>query len=149
MTATNHALTGAVIGLVVGQPLTAVPAAFLSHFVLDALPHFGDDNLKFTSKKFTIILASDILLCALLAAVLALKGPEHYYLAAWCAFFATSPDFMWLPDFIRARKHHKKLEARGFLVSFHGRIQWFQRPIGGVVEAAWAVGMVTILAKLI
>ena len=33
MRATNHALTGAIIGLTVQNPWVALPAAFLSHFV--------------------------------------------------------------------------------------------------------------------
>jgi hypothetical protein len=37
----NHAALGAVIGLVTKDPLIAIPAAFASHFVLDALPHYG------------------------------------------------------------------------------------------------------------
>ena len=44
MTATNHALSGALIGLAVMQPILALPLAFVSHFMLDAVPHFGFDE---------------------------------------------------------------------------------------------------------
>ncbi|MFZ1324307.1 MAG: hypothetical protein WAQ57_04090 [Candidatus Saccharimonadales bacterium] len=37
----NHAAAGAGIALAVRQPLLALPLALASHFVLDALPHYG------------------------------------------------------------------------------------------------------------
>ena len=41
MTITNHLLAGSLIGLTVAQPALAIALAFASHFVMDALPHFG------------------------------------------------------------------------------------------------------------
>ncbi len=41
MTGFNHAVTGALIAGAVGNPFLAIPLAFASHFVLDAIPHFG------------------------------------------------------------------------------------------------------------
>ncbi len=38
---TNHVLSGAVIGAVTGRPAVAFAAGVASHFVLDALPHWG------------------------------------------------------------------------------------------------------------
>jgi len=38
---TNHVLSGAVIGALSGDPLSAACRGFASHFVLDSLPHFG------------------------------------------------------------------------------------------------------------
>ena len=35
---------GAVIAFTVKKPLLALPLAVLSHFVLDSIPHFGDNN---------------------------------------------------------------------------------------------------------
>jgi hypothetical protein len=39
---TNHVLSGALIGAVVRRPLPAFAIGVASHFVLDALPHWGD-----------------------------------------------------------------------------------------------------------
>ena len=44
MTATNHALTGAIIGLVIGEPVLAIALAFASHFICDALPPVGSQD---------------------------------------------------------------------------------------------------------
>ena len=45
MTGTNHAMTGGVIGLVIGGPI-AIPIAFASHFLLDWMPHLGFEKLE-------------------------------------------------------------------------------------------------------
>jgi hypothetical protein len=39
---TNHVLSGALIGAVTRRPVVAFAAGIASHFVLDALPHWGD-----------------------------------------------------------------------------------------------------------
>ena len=44
MLITNHVLSGAVIGAVSPDVGQAVTLGFLSHFVLDGLPHFGVDE---------------------------------------------------------------------------------------------------------
>ena len=44
MLITNHVLSGAVIGAVAPDVRQAVSLGFLSHFVLDGLPHFGVDD---------------------------------------------------------------------------------------------------------
>lgn len=41
MLITNHVLSGALLGLAARGPGTAVGMGLVSHFVLDAVPHFG------------------------------------------------------------------------------------------------------------
>lgn len=150
MTATNHALTGALIGLVVGQPLIAVPAALASHFVCDSLPHYkrelpGDELLK--SGWFQNYLIIDCSLCVLLVLVLALLQPHHWLLASICAFLATSPDLVWLEKYLKVRSgraYHENSFAK-----FSRVIQWFQRPIGWSVEAAWFVGALVLISPFL
>lgn len=146
MTATNHALTGAVIGLVVGQPLIALPAALASHFVCDALPHFKvdlPDKILLKTRGFRDYLVVDAGLCVLLVAILAVFQPQHWLLASICALVATSPDLLWLNRYLKTRRgQHWKHSS---FARFAGGIQWFQRPIGAVVEIAWFVAAVIIL----
>lgn len=146
MTATNHALTGAIIGLVVGQPLLAVPVAIASHFVCDALPHFKSnlpDKVVLKTRGFRNYLIVDAGLCVLLVAILAIFQPQHWLLASVCAFAATSPDLLWINKYLRIRRG-KPWQRKSF-AKFAGGIQWFQRPIGAVVEAAWFVAALIIL----
>ena len=44
MLITNHVLSGAVLGAVAPDVGQAATLGFLSHFVLDGLPHFGVDD---------------------------------------------------------------------------------------------------------
>ncbi len=149
MTAVNHALFGAVIGLVSGNPAVAVPAALASHFLLDAVPHYGSampEERLFKTKLFRNYLLADAALCFALVVVLFLARPEHWLLAAFCAFVATSPDFAHIPRFILKRSDKKW--RPNIYTRFASRIQWFQRPIGAVIEVVFFVCMLLVLAKL-
>lgn len=148
MIATNHALTGALIGLSIGHPV-ALPLAFASHFVLDAIPHYGDDNKRIANSSFVIQLLIDAAFCGLLVLILALNGPANWLLAVSCAFLAASPDFMWIPKFLHARRGKNEIKSRNLAIRFHTWIQWFQKPVGAVVEVVWLVGAVLILANII
>ncbi len=149
MTATNHALTGSIIGLAVGQPLIALPAAFLSHFICDALPHYGsaDPERTLKTRGFRNYLITDASLCFMLVLILAFTRPEDWLLAAFCAFLAASPDFFWINKYVTTRAG--KPWRPNLFSRFALGIQWFQRPIGAVVEVAWFVGAVIILTALI
>lgn len=150
MTATNHALTGALIGLIVGEPLLAVPLAVVSHFVCDTLPHYGSaepSEKVLKTNRFRNYLIVEAVLCFILVVVLALARPEHWLLAAVCAFAAASPDFLWIPRYLTTRSGRK---WRPNLFSrFAVRIQWFQRPSGAVVEAAWFIGCIVLLVPFL
>ncbi len=150
MTATNHALTGALLGLIIGQPLIALPVALLSHFVCDAIPHYGNDAVKLWSNNFKNMLVVDASLCVLLVAVLAYHQPTHWLLASFCALLATSPDLLWIRKFVYGLRNHRSQKQTKFerLLGSDG-IQWFQRPIGAVVEVAWAIGMLMLISPLI
>src|SRR5512146_705158 len=146
MTATNHALTGAVIGLVAGQPLIAVPAALVSHFVCDALPHYKfdlPDEILLKTRGFRDYLIVDAGLCILLVIILAIFQPQHWILASVCAFIATSPDLLSINQYLKMRRG--KPWHPGRFKRFADGIQWFSRPVGAVVEAAWFVAAVIIL----
>lgn len=149
MTATNHALTGALIGLSIANPVLAISVAILSHFILDAIPHFGFNNKQAIARNgFVVMLLADAMLCLSLVLLLGIAHPMHWILAAVSAFAAASPDFMWIPQFMRARAHKPQKTQRHILL-FHHNIQWFQRPIGLIVEAAWlAGGSILLAAKL-
>jgi hypothetical protein len=146
VTATNHALTGAIIGLVAGRPLIALPAALVSHFVCDAIPHWTPDvpdDKRLRSNSFRNYLIAEASLCFLLVVILALARPENWLLACFCAFLATSPDLLWIPRYVktlRGQKYRANLYEK-----FAQGIQWFTRPIGAVVEIGWFAAALIIL----
>lgn len=146
MTATNHALTGSVIGLVIGEPLLAIPAAIASHFVCDALPHFKPDKPEgelLKSKGFRNYLVAEAGVCFLIVMALAVFQPLHWVLAAICAFAAAAPDLLSINKYLKIRSG--KPWHPGRYARFADGIQWFSRPIGGVVEVAWFIGAIVLL----
>ncbi len=133
----NHAMTGAIIGLSVSAPV-AIPLAFVSHFAVDALPHAG--NIDLSRKKFNIVLVSDIALCLVLVAIILIRRPSDWWLAILCAFLATSPDLMWFKGYRDQGKGKtpRTTATRHPIVKLHEKVQWFQQPIGIVIEVIWA-----------
>jgi hypothetical protein len=95
------------------------------------------------SKSFARYLALDAALCVLLVACLAAIQPSFWLLAAVCAFVATSPDLLWIRKFVFARTHRRFNPGR--IERFLSDIQWFQRPIGALVELAWLAGAAVLL----
>jgi hypothetical protein len=150
MRAINHALTGAVIGLAVGKPALALPAALVSHYVVDAIPHHGtahSPKLWMRSASFKQLLILDALLCLSLVVVLSVFQPQHWLLASIAAFLAAAPDLASIRRFMRiiARQNWRP----GRYSTFATSIQWFERPIGAVVEAAWFVAGVVIIVPFL
>jgi len=150
MRAINHAMTGAIIGLSIANPV-ALPLAFVSHYVLDGLPHHGSKKGSIESGFFKFTLALDTVLCISLVVVIGFKHPAYWWLAAVCAFLAASPDFMWLGDFIAALhgKTRKELRHRHRVVQWHNWVQWFEKPIGIIIELVWAAAASIFLIYLL
>jgi len=142
VTAPNHALTGALIGLTITNPALALPLAFLSHLVCDAIPHYDaaekDETKRLQSRAFVRdFLVIGAALCLALVVVLALARPAHWFQAAVCAFLATSPDLFWLPRFLRARRGQKPQPLRNWFMRFHAWVQWRTGPAYAWVETVW------------
>lgn len=150
MTATNHALTGTAIGLLVGEPLLALPLALVSHYVCDAIPHFGTglpEKTLMKSNAFRNYLFIEAALCFGVVLLLFTVQPQHWLLAAACAFTAAAPDLLSSNRFWSQRRG-KPWKPHPY-TRFASKIQWFERPIGAVVEAAWFIALAILLTPLI
>ncbi|HSX47333.1 MAG TPA: hypothetical protein VLF63_01020 [Patescibacteria group bacterium] len=148
MTATNHALTGTAIGLLVSEPLLAIPIAFISHYVCDAIPHFGISGKDFvTSSKFKKLLIAEAAICFLIVLSLFILKPQHWLVAIFCAFLAASPDLLSINRF---RRINNNLKWQPNIYSrFSQAIQWFEKPIGSIVELTWLISAIIIILPLI
>jgi hypothetical protein len=148
--AVNHALTGALIGLVVGEPLLAAPMAFVSHFVCDAIPHFGiHGTADIKAPWFKPVLLIDALLCLAVVVVLAVASPVSWLLAAICAFLAASPDLFSAPRMTRyLRSGSSEPNLKNPFLKFHHVIQ-HERPYGIFIELAWLASMLYLLEPFI
>jgi hypothetical protein len=158
MTATNHALTGVAIALAVKQPVLAIPLAFASHFVLDAVPHYNPKGIngelnsgvkKWRIASFRRLLAGDLLLFGLLLMILpiALKSEAKWWVVLVCAFAGFTPDLTWGWHFYR-QKIGRKITKPGWLSRFHIWVQWMERPWGLGVEFAWFATMLFLIYQL-
>ncbi|KKR05412.1 MAG: hypothetical protein UT33_C0011G0123 [Candidatus Peregrinibacteria bacterium GW2011_GWC2_39_14] len=101
MLGTVHMLTGAVIGKVVEKPELIIPIAFLSHFVLDAIPHYDFKIKDYSKNGITRKNIGEILIVSIepisgiiLTVALAYQNPNLFYPIMLGATFASSPDIL-------------------------------------------------------
>ncbi len=135
MTATNHAVTGALIAAVVDKPVLALPLAFLSHFMLDALPHLGADT---RGRKFQYTLAFDVIMASSFLLSIVLLQPPGWLLLLAGAIVAMLPDVVWAPYyFLELQGKRQPTDPLDPFSQFHSRIQWGERPWGYLVEILW------------
>lgn len=150
MTGTNHFLAGASIGLTVTNPAAAIPLAFASHFVMDALPHFGvafDPRTSKRPKIFGRVVRLDALISILLIYFAVTSLP---WVVAACMIAALSPDFVWVYKFTFKEKFGKLPPApKGRLSQLHKDIQRYERPWGLLVEIAVAISLGLIVKGLV
>ncbi len=135
MTGTNRALAGGLIAMYLPLPL-ALPLAFASHFVLDALPHYGiPHRTRNRSKTWKIIFAVDFLIAFSLAAV---QISYHNYGIFLGGLVALTPDFIWVTRVLRKKSFNLSRNNHWF-TKFHARIQRFERPWGIFLEIPLAI----------
>lgn len=150
MTVTNHMLTGAVIALTVHHPAIAIPLAFLSHFALDALPHYGYGFIPYSQRdKQPYFLAKQVA-DGLLALTLFLVVPyaTRYYqlpiITQLAMLAAYLPDGLWTYHYLRAQRTGRYGRPDWFS-RLHKRIQWCERSWGIYVELGWLGGMAALI----
>lgn len=143
MTATNHGLFGAVIAISLQKyPAVAIALAPFSHFLLDAIPHFGDMNTK--GSKFVKVLIIDATLAVITTLLIAWAWHAIALLVIACAFLAASPDLMWIYyEYMRPDLKYKHLVPK-----FHSWIQWSQTAEGIKVEIIWYMILFSTLLYL-
>jgi len=136
------------------DPWLAMPIAFLSHFVCDAIPHYDpaipDGPKRLQSKEFIgVQLVAGSILCFLLVAILTVTKPHRWITAVICAFLAASPDLFWAPRFFRTLRTHKDNREdylRNPFLRIHSLLQWKTAPKLWVIEAIWFVTFSSIVA---
>lgn len=141
MTATNHAITGAIIGALLPTPLAPI-IALASHFLLDILPHFGNsDTVKPYTKSFILLLVIDALLCIGIVIFGWFFAPDKWLIMGVSAFCATAPDILWLLE-------GKVRWLRGYF-RFAKRIQWGEMPEGWTYELFYFAVMCVVLVTVV
>jgi hypothetical protein len=145
MTATNHFLAGVTIASFVGKPALALPLAFMSHYFLDTLPHFGDSKYHQRLKVFIMIWLVDFLVLMCVLGLTLLSSPWWYALAG---FLGTSPDLAWVYRFYFVdRNVDINPKNMHWVNKFHNNIQKFEHKWGLIVEIPFAVGLIWLLVN--
>lgn len=101
MTATAHALIGASIAVGISNPYLAIPAAILSHFVADLIPHWdaGTNHKQKSRTKLVIEATIDVLLGFVLVYALFRNLVDPAYLFTM-VIAAQLPDWLEAPSWI-------------------------------------------------
>lgn len=141
MIALNHVLTGAAIGMAVRQPLLVVPLAFLSHFILDSLPHFtyGEPG----TRRFWITWSIDAAACTAALALLCMLKPELALVIIIGGVIAELPDVSLLLHF-----RDKGVPDHWFF-AFHKWIQWSETNTGAIAELLYLTAIVCANSMLL
>lgn len=143
----NHMVTGAVIAFTVKEPLLALPLAVLSHFVLDSIPHFGDNNQGVSKEGYfprfkKAVLITDAAFTVIFMSWLVVSG---YTLAIAVAVAAASPDFVWIYREI-VLKIRGSLKPRNVISKFHETVQWYEKRWAIIIDVAYLAFMLRVLA---
>ena len=136
----NHLMTGAVIALAVNQPIVAAPLSLASHYVLDALPHFGFKTPGYEyslhQRSTWIVVPVSAFLTAMLSVIFVY---EHGFAVTGVALISLLPDVEGVFEYFHRRRNQpvpRVLEAHQ---NFHAKIQHFERPWGFFTEVAMSV----------
>jgi len=141
MTGFNHALTGAAIGLALQNPLLVVPVAFASHFILDSLPHFNHPLYTFGNKHAWKLYALDAAIAITTVTIAITFAPAMILPILLGAVFAVLPDATLLHYYAKGKPKH-------WFHNFHIGIQWFERPVGILVESSYLIFVCTVIFSL-
>jgi len=142
MLSTPHLLVGAAIARSIPNPAISLPAAFFSHFVLDAAPHWDGSPEAPFSKKVIVGASVDYLFGASLIFLIT-QGDPRQGIILFGAFLATLPDFI-----MAASRHFPKVVVKFPLLKpfnkYHSGVQVNVRFINGLL-ASFATGLAAIV----
>lgn len=149
MTGLNHAVTGAVIAVAVQKPVLALPAALLSHFAIDVLPHW-DYKIPGKPHHRRLVIGLDLIMSAVFIVALAYLSVDLEWLVLACGFLAIAPDSMWLPYILQGKPSLADKKSRLYrLRLFHFKIQWSESRAGLIVEMLWFAAMLQLFLYLV
>ncbi len=141
MTATNHAVTGALVATAINRPILALPAALLSHFVIDCLPHWDYYKFAPTPAKKRAAATADLSIAGILIIIFILTVNAPAWLLIFGAGLGVLPDTMWLPFILRGTESVRGNPKSPINVirKYHILIQWAETPklTGLLAEIAW------------
>ncbi len=148
MTATGHAVLGAVIAAKIANPFLAIPLAIVSHFAADIFPHWdtGTNHRKKSNEKFFVESLLDVVFSFIVAySLLIWLFPQTNFLYAFIIILISQ-----LPDWITAPYIFFKIKSPIFLICYNFQHRFNNRldkPWGIITQIA-VLSLITFLAKI-
>ncbi len=150
MTATAHALVAGAIASKFGDPAIAGSLAFVSHFVMDCVPHWDiGTNWRNRAKQVTGVLAMADTVIALTVAYFLFKGNVALPTLAVAVVAALIPDWLeapWYILFARQTKQEPGSKA-GFLERLTYRVYKLQNIFH--TKTQFPLGVLTQIATVL
>lgn len=153
MLETPHVAVGAAIASKIPNPFLAIPLAFASHFVLDAVPHWNPhivtETKKFghpTKKSTTVIVIDSVLALTLgsFIAYQALPNTGHAITILAASFASVLPDLAESPYFFLKTK---KMSLPKSWVDFHRSLQTHSDLYWGLLTQLATIGAAILWIK--
>lgn len=138
MTALNHTVTGALVAAAIGEPVIALPAALLSHFAIDILPHW-DYKLPGGLVMRQAALMIDITFSLFVLLILAITVDASRRMIIAGGFLGAVPDLMWAQYLVTGKAAAKPNKFIEPLRRFHLWIQRSETRAGIYFEVFWLV----------
>jgi hypothetical protein len=139
MTISNHVVVASLIAVTINDPLIVLPLAFLSHYALDVLPHYGYGGNggyteSFKHKETFIMEGLDLIGIVILLFTIDFS----VWVVTAAIILSLLPDFEWPFRYIFYER--KGLKPPNTITSrFHQKIQWCERRWGVFVEVVFFV----------
>ncbi len=142
-------MTGALVAAAIDKPAIALPAALLSHFAIDVIPHW-DYKVPGGLRAKQVIMVMDLILSVWLLFVLTLFVDAKAWLIITGGLLAILPDSMWLRFYVRGKPSIKgnKKSLINKLRRWHLWIQLSETSRGIYVEAIWFALMVFLILHI-
>jgi len=138
VTIINHAVTGALVAAAIGKPAIALPAALLSHFAIDMLPHWdyevpGDNQIK----QAAVMIDATFSMATLLILAVTVSAPQRLIIAG--GFLGVLPDIMWAQKIVTGSFSKNPNRYVEKIRKIHKKMQWSESRKGIYFEIFWLV----------
>lgn len=152
MLETPHVAIGAAIATKIPNPFLAIPLAFLSHFVMEKVPHWNPHLVTETkkygmpTKKSVVIIAFDVALALVLGTYIAsqaLPDKAHAATIMFASFASVLPDLIEAPYFF-LKMRNKFLKS---WLTFQKSLQVDTTPFWGLLTQVITIAAVFFWLK--
>jgi len=148
-----HILIGMIIGVKFKSPWLVIPIAILSHFILDAIPHWDGNFDKKKFKKTKSVVINDIdMIVKFLDIIGSISVIIFFYMQADKGMMVLGAVMAILPDLSKVGYLTKLKDTKGYMhyIMFHNNIQGEASIMDGLsIQAIFFISLVIVLLHMI